>query len=63
MQFVSEGTKAAHHARESSNPDEPPRFAEEGKSLYERLKDNKEKIQLDQERVTAGAWHIYIYIY
>lgn len=62
MQFVSEGStsKPSYNSNnnrrdEASNP-EPPRFAEDGKSLYERLKDNKEKqIQFDTERVTAGT--------
>jgi hypothetical protein len=59
MQFVSEGSgaKTVHAAREESSNPEPPRFAEDGMSLYERLKDNKEKksVQIDSERVTAGA--------
>jgi hypothetical protein len=59
MQFVSEGSgaKTVHAAREESSNPEPPRFAEDGMSLYERLKDNKEKksVQIDSERVTAGG--------
>lgn len=61
MQFVSEGSANPSYnnnssAREEVSNPEPPRFAEEGKSLYERLKDNQEKkFQFDQERVTAGT--------